>query len=286
MEVQKPLVASSLVPPVVFQPQRVDQLAPHQAAARSLPAMRFVDQPVNAKEHVAQGTSLFVFLGYFVAVATAIVIALSTFGVGLIALIVGPIVAYFRAKRTRALIRGSGIALSAEQLPEMYAIVEQFSRRLGLAEVPETFIIEDALANGFAVKIGKRNTILLTDEAVWGALHARDPRTVGFVIGHELGHIALGHTGSFRSFLRSVFRPLSRADEFSADNIARALVGEDHLAISGLTVLTVGPQLLPYINEAALIRQAQEVCANKLSKKVEKNQTHPLLLRRIGNVMS
>lgn len=274
-----PPLPSSLIHPAATH------IAPN-TGAQPMPAMTFPQEPVTPSAHIAPGTSLYVVLGYFAAAAAVVAVTLSTMGVGLIALIVGPIVAYFRARKTRALIRGSGIQVSADQLPVIHAIVEQYSKRLGLGYVPETFIIEDALANGFAVKLGKRNMILLTDDAVWGALRAKDPRAVGFVIGHELGHIALGHTGSFRSFLRQVFRPLSRADEFSADNIATELVGDERLAVAGLTVLTVGPQLLPFINEEALIRQAHEVCAEKLSKKAEKNQTHPLLLRRIGNVLS
>ena len=284
MQTQK--LTEPLLPPPLPAVHPLSSVLSQAEAAQVMPSMAFPQNPVDAKTQVAQGTSLFVFLGYFVAIAAVAAITVSTFGIGLIALLVAPIVAYFQARKTRALIRGSGIQVSEDQLPLIHAIVEQFSKRLGLAEVPETFIVEDAMANGFAIKLGKRNAILLTDDVVWGALRAKDPRAVGFVIAHELGHIALGHTGWFRSFLRQAFRPLSRADEFSADSVATELVGDERLAVAGLTVLTVGPQLLPFINEEALIRQALDVCAQKITRKAEKRLTHPLLLRRIGDVLS
>ncbi|MBX7113816.1 MAG: M48 family metallopeptidase [Myxococcaceae bacterium] len=285
MQTQKQLTEQLLSPPMsMVHPSAVG--LSQASATQVMPEMTFSHEPVNAKGHVAQGTSFFVFLGYFAAIVGVVAITASTMGIGLIALLVGPIVAYFQARKTRARIRGSGIQLSVDQLPQLHTIVEQFSKRLGLAEVPETFIVEDAIANGFAIKLGKRNAILLTDDVVWGALRAKDPRAVGFVIAHELAHIALGHTGRFRSFLRQAFRPLARADEFSADNVATELVGDERLAVSGLTVLTVGPQLLPYVNEEALIRQALDVCGQKITRKAEKGLTHPLLLRRIGNVLS
>lgn len=140
------------------------------------------------------------------------------------------------------------------------------------------------MQNGFAVKLGKRELVLLTDDVIWGALQSRDPHALGFVVGHELGHIALGHTGAFRSMLSTAFKPLSRADELSRDNVAAKLVGNVDIAVHGVTLLTVGPQLLAYLNDEALLTQAQQVCADRLSKKAEKKLTHPLLLRRIGNL--
>ncbi|MFE8600327.1 M48 family metalloprotease [Archangium violaceum] len=112
---------------------------------------------------------------------------------------------------------------------------------------PEVYIVEESVQNAFAVKLGKKNLILLTDDMVWGALQSRDPRALGFIVGHELAHIALNHTGTLRSSMRTTFRPLARADELSADNVAAQLVGDARIAIHGLALLTVGPQLLPYI---------------------------------------
>jgi hypothetical protein len=51
-------------------------------------------------------------------------------------------------------------------------------------------------------------------------------------------------------------------------------------------MLTVGPQLLRYINRDALLAQAGEVAQDRATKKAEQKLTHPLLLRRLHGVMN
>jgi hypothetical protein len=46
-------------------------------------------------------------------------------------------------------------------------------------------------------------------------------------------------------------------------------------------MLTVGPQLLKYVNRGQLLRQAAEVSRDKATRKAERPLTHPLLLRRL-----
>ncbi len=254
------------------------------AGAQVMPALTFPGAAVTPAAHVASGTSRYTLLGYAALLVGILAAAAGSMGMALLLIPIGLVIQHFQAKTVRALIRGSGVQVSPIQLPQLYAVVEQFAQRLGLKEVPEVYIVEESVQNGFAVKLGKRDLLLLTDDAVWGALQSKDPHALGFIVGHELAHIALGHTGVLRNMLRAAFKPLSRADELSCDNVAAELVGNDDLAIQGLALLTVGPQLMPYLDLAALIAQADQVCADTSSKKAERRLTHPLLLRRIGNL--
>lgn len=261
--------------------------APRAAAPRgpqAMPEFGFSDDAVSAAQHTASGTNLYLMVGYVVVLGGALVATVASMGGFLILLGIGAFTAWLQSRRVRAMIRGSGVAVSEAQMPQLHALVEQFSARLGLKEAPELYIVEDSVQNGFAVKLGKRNLVLLTDDVVWGTLQSRDPRALGFVIAHELAHIALNHTGGVRSIIRNMFPPLCRADELSADNVAAALVDDAKVAVHGLALLTVGPQLMGYLNDEALLAQAREVAANKLSKKAEQTMKHPLLLRRIANV--
>lgn len=260
------------------------QLPSRHAGAQQIPALSFPSAQVTPGEHVASGTSRYTILGYFALVVGLLMAAVSSMGAALLLIPIALLINRFQARKVRALIRGSGVQVGPQQLPQLYEVVEQFSQRLGLREVPEVYIVEESTQNGFAVKLGKRDLVLLTDDVVWGALQSRDPHALGFVVGHELAHIALGHTGVVRGMLRAAFKPLSRADEFTCDNVASALVGNPDIAVHGVTLLTVGPQLLGYLNDEALLAQAQAVCSDKLSKKAEKKLSHPLLLRRIGNL--
>ncbi len=257
-----------------------------RAHQKTMPTFSFGSEAVRAKEHVAPWTGLYTAVGYVVALGGIVVATVSSMGGFLVLLAIGAITAYFSAKKIRARIRGMGIEVSPRQLPQLHALVAQFSQRLGLAQTPEVYVVEDSLQNGFAVKLGKKNLMLLTDDVIWGALESRDPRALAFVVAHELAHIALGHTGTLRTAIRGAMAPLSRLDELSADNVAKALIDDADVAVLGLALLTVGPQLLPYVDEAALKDQAREVMANTLTKKAEKGLTHPLLMRRIANMMA
>lgn len=254
-------------------------------SAAGFPELSFGDAPVQASSLQAAGTGLWVAVGWLGVLASLGALVITTMGLGLIGLVIAPIVDFFRARKVRALIHGSGVQVSNKQLPEIHACVEQFSRRLGLKEAPAVYVVESEMQNGFAAKIGRKHVVLLTDDIVWGSLYAKDPRALGFVVGHELAHVALGHTGTIRSTLRTIVRPLSRLDELTCDNVAKALVNNERVAFDGLKLLAVGPQLSRHVNDEALIEQAREVMSNKLSKKAEGQMTHPLIMRRIANIV-
>ena len=246
------------------------------------PALEFSGGAVDAKKHVAPGTGLRTLLAWVPMLAVLAMITFTTFGIGLIAALLS---GWLLRKKIHARIKGSGVRVGPDQLPEIHKVVEGFARRLGMKKMPEVYVVEDAVQNGVAVKLGSDDIVLLTDDVIWGALHAGDARALGYVIGHELAHVALGHTGTLRSLQRNTFPSLGRLDEFTADNVAAALVNDRSLAVKGITLLTVGPQLVPHINMAAMERQAKEVWSDKQSKKAEQGLSHPLLFRRIANVL-
>jgi Zn-dependent protease with chaperone function len=249
------------------------------------PDLQFGSSTVNASAHVAPGTEWRAMIGWALVGGSLLFATIASMGGFLLLLAVGAIAAFFQARRTRALIHGQAVRVDANQLPELHACVQEFSTRLGLQAAPEVYMLEDGAVNGFAVKLAGKDMMLLTDDAVWGAMQSKNPRALGFIVAHELAHFALGHTGYLRGLIRTVFPPLQRLDELSADNVARELVGDKQVAFEGIKLLTVGPQMSHYINDAALREQAESVAASSLSTKVEKTMTHPLLMRRLFNVM-
>lgn len=257
---------------------------PPPAAPTSPASLSFGTRPVDATALVEPGTGGRVVLGYVMLAVLGLVLAASTAGVGLIGLLVAPIVDWFRWKKVRAALRGSGLQVSPQQLPELHRAIAEMSTRLGMKEAPDCYIVESNVANGFAVKLGTRDIMLLTDDVVWGALQGSEPRALGFIVAHELAHIALKHTSTLRTIMRTSVKSLSRVDELSCDNVALALVGDRKVATHGLAMLTVGPQLMAHINDAALLQQAASVTADPQTLKAEKTMTHPLLLRRIDRL--
>lgn len=187
------------------------------------------------------------------------------------------------ARRLRATLRGSALRVGPGQFPEIHACVETYSRRLGLGAAPEVFVVDESSVNAFALRVAGENAIVLTDETVAACLEGDSPGALTFVLGHELGHVALGHTSWWRRQL-SLVRWLSRLDEHSADNVACDLVGNREHAEDGILLLAAGPRLLPFVDREAALAQAREATTDARCKRAERHLTHPLTLRRLERV--
>jgi Zn-dependent protease with chaperone function len=243
-------------------------------------------ESVNAKQYIERGTGLAMFGAVFVAIIGTLLGIVVSYGVLLVVILFYPLIAWSLQKQAMALIHGSGVHVSEWQFPEIYRCVEAFKERLGLRKDVEVYIVEDNVTNAFAVRHGKKNVVLLTDDLIHGCVASGQPQALSFVIGHELAHIALNHNGLFRSWMSQYMRKLSRLDEYSADAVATALVVDKNLSFHGLLLLTVGYALLPYVNNDSIVQQAQEVAQNKYSKKAERRLTHPLLLNRLNRILA
>jgi len=247
-----------------------------------------MNAPVDAKQYIAPGTGFHTFVGWALLLifGPLILVALTavTYGVFLVALIIAGLTYFVRTAKMKAKLRGSALQVNAQQFPEIYRSAQAMSDRLGLAECPEIYIMEDNHQNAFALKHGSKRYIILIDDIIYGATATGNARTLDFILGHELAHHALGHTALFRSFIRSKYLPLSRCDELSCDAVAHALVGDKRIARDALSLLLVGPYLFANINKEALDQQAREVMEDKYTKKVERKLSHPLLVHRYSRI--
>ncbi|HVU27603.1 MAG TPA: M48 family metallopeptidase [Verrucomicrobiae bacterium] len=234
---------------------------------------------VDAKAFIQPKTGLAVTLGAVVLVLF-ILISIVVFYIG-IAVLIGLLIDYFRRQKALAHLKGSSIEIGDVQFPEIYVCVQTIVQRLGMKETPAIYLVEGNTINAAAMRLAGRRVVVLIDDIVYACLSSGEPRTLSFIIGHELAHHALGHTGYFRFQLSRMMKWLSRLDEFSCDAVANQIVGDPSISAKALTVLLSGPQMLPYVNTTQLIQQARQVEADKKSKKAEKHLTHPLLLRRL-----
>ena len=254
--------------------------------AAAFPSLKFAGQSVDPREHVEDGTSGAQALGVVASVIVFVVLIAITYGVALVALPIGLVADYFNRKKIMALLRGSAIEVGPAQFPELHACAQDFARRLGMKQVPAIYIVEGNVINAAAARVGSRQVITLVDDVVDACLRSGDPQSLGFILGHEMAHHALGHTGRFQSLLASSYKKLSRLNELSCDAVALALVGDQQVAALALLVLLTGPQLAPYVNRAALLQQALAVADDKTTLKAETRLSHPLLLRRLQRILS
>ena len=240
---------------------------------------------VDAKRHVEAGTGRALFGAFFVAILGTLLGILLSYGILLVVLLIYPMIAWYLRKKATALIHGSGVHVGEYQFPEIHRCLTDFKARLDLKKDVDVYIVEDNVVNAMAVRYGKKNVVLLTDDLIHGCLASGCPQVLAFVIAHELAHISLNHTGLFRAWMSKHMKKLGRLDEYSADSVAAALVEDRTIAFHGLLLLTVGYALLPYVNPERIVHQAQEVAQNKYSKKAERQLSHPLLLNRLQRIV-
>jgi len=160
-------------------------------------------------------------------------------------------------------LRGSGVRLGPEQMPELHRRVGELSGRLGMRQPPVAYVIQaggqlNALATKF---LGSQFIVLYSDllEACGENDEARD-----FIVAHELGHLKAGHLrarwlllpGLLVPFLGSAY---SRACEYTSDQYGLAGTRDKEKALEGLCILSAGGTWGPRINRTALVHQRADV---------------------------
>ncbi len=254
--------------------------------SKSFPALNPSTTPVDARRHIEPGTSFAVVLAYLVGTLVILIGGAVSYGILWVVLLFAPLADYFNRKKVMALIKGSALEVSPAQFPEIHQCATALAQRLSLQTVPHIYILEGNTINAAALRVAGRKVIVLQDDLVDACLRSGDVQTLTFILGHEMAHHALGHTGLIRSGLTKVFKKLSRLDEFSCDAVANELVGDMNVSTRAIALLVTGPQLMPYLNFNALIAQAHQVAADKNTKKAERKLTHPLLLCRLARFVS
>jgi Zn-dependent protease with chaperone function len=122
----------------------------------------------------------------------------------------------------------------------------------------------------------------------------------GFVIGHELGHVALGHTRLstlvggllgvptvpfFSAFLLPAFLWWSRCAEYSADRAGLIACGELDKSIAALLKVMVGPKLAEHVDIGEVITQSVELTGSMDALVGEATGTHPFLVHRLRELV-
>lgn len=183
-----------------------------------------------------------------------------------------------------AYVRGNGVRLSEAQLPELHARVLAGARKLGMARVPEVYVLQSGgLLNAFATKLLSRRYVILCSDLVD---QCEDPRQLDFVIAHELAHHAAGHVSKLFFLLPFRMVPLlgaaySRACEYTCDRTALFVVEEPEAAMRGLLVLAAGGKLAARANLSAFAAQRLETGGFWMAV-WELAASHPFLCKRVA----
>jgi Zn-dependent protease with chaperone function len=181
-------------------------------------------------------------------------------------------------------VRGNGIRISRNQLPDLYARCEAAALKLGLERMPEVYLMQQGgVLNAFATKLLSRRFVIIYSDL---ADACADPRQLDFVIGHEIGHLAAGHL-AWNAFL-APFRVVpwlgpaySRAREYTCDRCGLHAVEALEPALRGLAVLAAGGRLAQQVDVEAFAAQRLESGRFWMAT-AELCMSHPYLCKRVA----
>jgi Zn-dependent protease with chaperone function len=186
-------------------------------------------------------------------------------------------------------IKGHAIRLSPDQFPGIYGRVKEAAQKLGLAKTPEVYIMQAGGAlNAFATKLTGRNFVVIYSDLLEAC--GEEGKELDMIIGHEVGHLALGHLKWLWFLIPARVVPLlgaaySRACEYSCDLCGFVMVGDVQAASRGLAVLAAGGKYGKTANIDCYVDQADESGCFWPSV-YELNATHPYLPKRIAALIN
>jgi Zn-dependent protease with chaperone function len=185
---------------------------------------------------------------------------------------------------TRAGIRGSAVRLSRRQFPDIYAVKDDFARRLELQRDPEIYLMSgNGALNAFAASTLGYDFVVIHSE-LFSNTYENNKDALAFIIGHELGHLRLGHTRLWYQLSTAYVDRvpllgdfLSRAREYSCDRHGAYVAPQGE---EGLVLLAAGRYVYKQVDVEQLLEQAQQF-RGFWPTLAQLPQSHPFTVRRI-----
>jgi hypothetical protein len=166
-----------------------------------------------------------------------------------------------RRNRREASVRGNSVRLSTEQFPEIYAILEDHCRRLGMAEVPELFLSGSSIEPFSKTYSSWRENYIVLHQIIFDIDVRKTADVVAFTLGHELGAIRLNQTAwwneillTYVSTIKWLRNPLERVRMYSRDRYGATL---SPTGFRGLLINAIGRRLMDQVNIEEYLLQAR-----------------------------
>jgi Zn-dependent protease with chaperone function len=236
-------------------------------------------------EQVVLVLTILLVLGVIVLTATA---TLCLSGVFIIAMFV---ISAMLIRSHHQSLMARAMRVDRARTPDLAQWVAECGLKLQPGQV-DVFLVNQKQVNAYTFGISSPKVLVLFTSL----LNVMTGDELKFIIGHEMGHVVLGHTwlntiiGGMAGIpapfgaavvLYTAFRWWNRMCEFSADRAGLLACGDIHTAISALVKLAA-PEIRSqheFERALALIDAEDDLASNRLA---EVFQTHPMLIRRIN----
>lgn len=233
-------------------------------------------------------------LSLFLVLVVIAVSAIATLFASLIFVVAAVVWAYTGSRQHHQALISQGYPVSPQTQPELDALVRRCAERVRPGPTA-VFVTRSRDLNAYTFGLEDPKVIVLYSSL----FQIMDADELAFIIGHEMGHVALGHTWlnslvgglagipspSFISaLLHFVFLSWNRACELSSDRAGLLACGSPEKAITSLVKLVAGPA---GVTPAGLERAYRAIDAEDdtlLGSLNEALGTHPMLIRRINEL--
>lgn len=157
------------------------------------------------------------------------------------------------------MIRGESVQVTPHQFPEIYHIVEEQAKALGIAKLPEIYISSGHF-NAFVTRFSRSHILMLYSEVVETALRGNYD-VLKYVTAHELSHVRRKHLARRSYLFPSSFIPFldlaySRGCEYTCDRVGYHFSPQG--SVEGILIMTTGKEIHARFNVEQHIKSAQE----------------------------
>jgi Zn-dependent protease with chaperone function len=194
-----------------------------------------------------------------------------------------------------SLIRRS-YQINSRSSPELVNLARACQARIQPGAV-QVYIAPSSQLNAYTFGLTDPKVIVMFSSL----FNLMDPEELRFILGHEMGHVSLGHTwlnsllggmaGIPTSFGASVLLNASflwwnRACEYSADRAGLLACGNPVKAVSALAKLATGGRMQSQGDLAQALQLLEAQDDSMISRVQEILSTHPMIVRRIQALRS
>lgn len=160
--------------------------------------------------------------------------------------------------------RANSLRITEKNFPEVYALIEEYARRLGIA-VPKAYVTQqNGVLNAFSAFLIRKQWICIHSEIFEVAYREhKDMDALAFVIAHEMAHIYYGHSTLhynlwilFSNAIPILGATASRTREYSCDRLAQRLTGTDGL--DAMLMLVVDRHLYKMVDKEDYVEEMRD----------------------------
>jgi Zn-dependent protease with chaperone function len=181
-----------------------------------------------------------------------------------------------------------------EAAPGLGKIISESKKRLQVEPV-DIFIAPHRSLNAYTFGLSSPKAIVLHS----ALFRVMDAEEIQFILGHEMGHVALGHTwlnsliGGMAGIpapyaasylLALIFRWWNRSCEFSADRAGLLACNQPAKAVRALVKLEAGSVAISQEALERILEKIQTEDDHPLSSLLELTATHPMIIKRIEQI--